>query len=92
MLNIAEKICRKVGENLRRPALHDFIRHCVTKLVCIATPNSLTDSYARFLTKAQPHLNLRTLIPKFKPYIVTLPKYTVFFALVGSLRYFITLL
>ena len=44
MPNNAESLCRKVGQKLRRPALHAFMLHCGTKTVRIAPPNTLTDS------------------------------------------------
>ena len=47
------------------------------KTVRIAHPNTLTDSYTRFLPKTQPYLNFLTQTPKSKPYIITLSKYTV---------------
>ena len=75
--NNAESLCRKVGEKLRRPVLDAFIKHCGTKTVRIASPNTLTDSYTRFLPNYQPYLNFITRTPKSKPYIITLPKYTV---------------
>ena len=40
----------------------------------IAPPKTLTDSYTRFLPKAQPYLNLVTRTPQSKAYITTLPK------------------
>ena len=48
-----------------------------TKLARIQSPNTLADSYTRFLPKAQPNLMFITRTPKSKPYIITLPKYTV---------------
>ena len=77
MSNNAKCICRKVGKRLRRPALHGFIIHCGTKSTWIATPNTLKNSYIRFLSKAQPHVNFMTQTPKSKPYFIKLPKYAV---------------
>ena len=77
MPNIAESLCRIVGENLRRRALRAFITHCGTKSARIEPPNILTDSYTRFLPKTQPNINFMTQTPKSKAYIITLPKYTV---------------
>ena len=62
MPNIAESICRKVGENLRRPTLHAIILTCGTKTARIAPPNTLNDLYTRLLPKAQPYLNSDTQI------------------------------
>ena len=67
---------RKVGEKLKQPALHAFIIPCGTKSGRIAPPNTLTESYTRFLPKTQVYLNLWTRAPKSKPYKITLPKYT----------------
>ena len=75
---IMQSICRKVGKKLRRPSLHAFILHCGQTLAQIASPNTLTDPYIRFLPKAQPYLIFMTRTPKSKPYFITLPKYTVF--------------
>ena len=72
MSNNAESICRKLAEQLRRPALHAFIIHGGTKSVRIAPPNTLTDPYIRFLKKTQPYLNFMTRTPKSKPFIITL--------------------
>ena len=77
MPNNAETVCRKIGEKLRRLVLHAFIIHCGTKSVRIADPNTLTNSYTRFLPKPQPYLNFVTRADKSKPYIIILPKYTV---------------
>ena len=77
MSNNDECICRKVGKRLRRPALHAFIIHCGTKSTWIAPPITLTDSYIRFLSKAQLYVNSLTQTPKSKPYFFTLPNYTV---------------
>ena len=75
--NEAESICRKLGEMLRRPALHAFIIHCGTNLAWIAPPNTLTDPYTCFLPKLWPYLTFMTPTSKSKPYIIKLPKYTV---------------
>ena len=75
--NKAESICRKMGENLRRPALHAFIKHCGTKSARMAPPNTMTDSYTRLLPKARTYLILMTRTSKSKPYFIKLPKYTV---------------
>ena len=72
-----KSVCRNVGEKLRRPILHAFIIYCVTKLVRIAPPNTLTDSYTEFLPRTQPYLNFKTRTPNSKPYIITLPKHAV---------------
>ena len=64
------------GRKLKRPVPHAFIIHCGKTSVRIAPPNTLTDSYTRFLPKTQPYLYLLTQTPKSKPYIITLPKYT----------------
>ena len=77
MPNIAECICRKVDKKLRQPALQAFIIHFRTKLTWIALPKTLTDSYNRFLSKAQAYLNYLTQTPKSEPYFIILPKYTV---------------
>ena len=74
----AESICRKAGEKLRRPAMHAFIILCGTKSVRIAPPNTMTDSYTRFLPANQPYLNFMTRTPKSKPHIRILRKYLVF--------------
>ena len=68
---------QKVGQKMRPPGLHDFIIQCGTKSAQIAPPNTLTDTYVRFLPKGQPNLNFMSRTPKSKPYIITLPKYTV---------------
>ena len=47
------------------------------KSVRVAPPNTVTNSYTRFLPEPQPYLNLMTQTPKYKPYNITLPKYTV---------------
>ena len=73
----AESICRKVGEKLRRPALHASMFHCGTYSVRIKHLFTLTDSYTHFLPKTQPDVNFMSRPPKFEPYIITLPKYTV---------------
>ena len=73
----AECMCRKVGKKLRRPALHAFIKHGGTKLARIEPPNTLTDSYIRFLSKTEPYLNLLTRTPESEPHFITLPMYTV---------------
>ena len=52
-------------------------KHCGTKSARIARPNTLTDSYTRFLLKTQPFLTFVTRTPKCFSYIPTLPKYTV---------------
>ena len=46
------------------------------KSAWIAPPNTLTDSYIRFLSTAQPYFILMTQSPKSKPYFITLPKCT----------------
>ena len=56
----AECSCRKAAKRMRRPALHAFEIHCGTKLTWIAPPNTSTDSYIRFLSKAQPYLIFTT--------------------------------
>ena len=73
MSNNAESICRKDSEKLRRSALHSFILHCGTKWARIARPNTLTDSYIRFLPEAQPYLNSMTRTPKSKLFFIALP-------------------
>ena len=88
----AECICRKVDKKLRQPALHAFILHPGTKSAWIAPPNTLTDSYIRFLTKAQPYLNLydsEGQIQNIIYYITAVYRLNTF---VSSLRYLITLL
>ena len=77
MPNNAESICGKVGKKMRRLVLHAFIVHWGTTSARIAPPNTLTDSYFRFLPKAQPYQLFLTWTPKSKIYIFTLPKYTV---------------
>ena len=77
MLNKAESICKKVGEKLRRTALHAFMIYCGTKSVRIAPPNTLTDSYTQFLPETQLCLNFTTRTSKSKPYKITLPTYTI---------------
>ena len=77
MSNNAESICRKVGEKLSRPALHALTIHCGRESVRIAPPNTLTESYTQFLQKAQWYLSFMTRTPKSKPYLLSLPKYTV---------------
>ena len=72
-----ESRCRNLGEKLRRPALHAFIIQCGTKSARIEPPNLLPDSNTQFLPKAQPYFNFMTRTSKSKPYITTLPKYTV---------------
>ena len=62
---------------LRRPTLHSFILHCGTESALIARPNTLTDSYIRFLPEAQPYFNSMTRTPKSKLFIIALPKHTV---------------
>ena len=64
------------SEKLRRPALHSFILHCGTKWARIARPNTLTDSYIRFLPEAQPYLNSINRTPQSKLFIIVLPKHT----------------
>ena len=73
----AQSICRKVGKKLRRPALHAFKIHCGTESVRIAPPNTMTESYTRFLPKIQPYVIFSTRTPKSEQYSLTLPKYTV---------------
>ena len=46
------------------------------KSVRIAPPNTMTDSYTRFLPEAQPYLNSMTRTPKSKLFIIALPKHT----------------
>ena len=65
------------GRKLRRPVLHAFIIHCGKKSVPIAPPNTLADTYTRFLPKTQPYINLLTQTLKSKPYNFTLKKYNV---------------
>ena len=74
--NNADSICKKVSKKLklRRPGLHTIILHCGTKSAKIAPPNTLMDSYDRFLPEAQPYLNSMTRTPISKPYITTLPE------------------
>ena len=72
MPNIAESICRKVGEKFRRPILQAIILHCGTKKAQIAPPNTLTDLDTQFLPEAQPYLNSMTRTSKSKLFIITL--------------------
>ena len=46
------------------------------KSVRIAPPDTLTDSYTRFLPEAQPYLNSMTRTPKSKLFIIALLKHT----------------
>ena len=102
MPNIANSTCRKVGERLRRPALHVIIIHCGTKSARIAPPSTLTDSYVWFLPKAQACLNSVTRAPKFIPCLITvvvgvcnlktLLKYSMLHYIVESYPTFFTLL
>ena len=46
-----DSICRKVGEKLRRPALHAIKIHGGTKSTEIEPSNTLTDSRTQFLSK-----------------------------------------
>ena len=73
----AESMCRRLSEKLRRPALHAFIIHFGTKSARVAPPITFTDSNARFWPRARPCPSFYTQTHKYKPYIVTLPKYTV---------------
>ena len=59
------------------PQINAFIIHFGIKLVRIAPHFTLTYSYSRFLPKAQLYFNFMTRTTKSKPYILTLPKYTV---------------
>ena len=77
MPNKPKSICMKVGEKLRRAPLHAFILHCGTKSARTEPPNTLTNSYTQFLPKTQPYLKFLTRTSKSKPFIITLPKYTV---------------
>ena len=77
MSNEADRICRKVGEKLRRPTLHAVILHCGTKSARTAPPNTLTVSYTQLLPTPQPYLNFVTRTSKSKTSNNTLPKYTV---------------
>ena len=76
MPNNTETIWKKVGEMLRRPALHAIILHCGTTSTRVAPPDTLTDSFTRFLEEAQPYLNSMTRTPKSKLFVIALPKYT----------------
>ena len=49
MPNSTDSLCRKAGENLRRPALHAIKEHSGTKSTRIAPSNTLTDSHTQFL-------------------------------------------
>ena len=80
-----------MGEQLRPPALHAFMIPCGTKPAQIAPPNTLTDAYIRFLSKAQPYLSFVTRTPKSKPFFYITDVYRLN-TLVGSLRFLITLL
>ena len=92
MSNIAESICRKVRYKLRRSALHDFIIHCGTNSVRIASPRTMTESYTQCLPKALPYLmfyDRDTQIQTIYSYITKVNRLN---TLVGSLRNLITLL
>ena len=80
MPNNADSICRKVCKKLklRRPCVNAIILLCWRKSAMMALPNTLTDSYTRFLPEAQLYLNSITRTPKSKPYITTLPKKNLF--------------
>ena len=79
MPNNAERICRKLGEKLMRPAIHAVMIHWRTNSVRVASPSTLNDTYTQFLWKTQPYLNFVTRTPKSKPYNITLPKFMVLF-------------
>ena len=64
----------KWAKKMRRPALHDFIKHCGTKSTRTAPPNTLTDWYTRFLQKPT-HFSILWL-GQPNPNDI-LPKYTV---------------
>ena len=61
---------------LGQPALPAIIVHCGTKSARNALPNTLTDSYARFMPKTEPYLNSMNRTPKSISYIITLLKHT----------------
>ena len=92
MAKNAESMCRTVCEKLKRLDLHAFIIPSATKWARIAPPNSLKDSYTRFLPKTQQYLISRTQTPKCKQYILHYRSITCLNTLVGSVRYLITLL
>ena len=83
MPDIVETKCTKVGEKLRRPALHEILLLCARKSDWMAPPDALTDSYTRFLPKAQPYLKSKTRTSKSTPYIIELPKYTLSYYIGG---------
>ena len=51
MPNNTDNISRKVGEKLRRPALHALKDNSGVKSTRIAPPNTLKDPYTEFLPK-----------------------------------------
>ena len=59
------------------PKVEAFKIHCGQQSGWIAPPKTLTNSYTRFLLQTQPYFNSLTRTPKYKLYIITLPKYTV---------------
>ena len=85
----ANSTCRKTREKLSRLTPHTIIIHCGTKSDRIARPNTLTDSYTRFLPKTQSYTISMTRTPKSIPNKITLPKYTCLNLLVDSVRYLI---
>ena len=76
MSNNAENVCREDSEKVVRPALHSFKLHCALKSARIARPNTLKDSYIRFLPEAQPYLNSMIRTPKSKLFVFALPQHT----------------
>ena len=66
MPNNSDSVCRKVGEKLERAAPHAIILHCGTNWAQTAPPNTLTDSYNRFLPETRTYLNSMTRTPKVK--------------------------
>ena len=94
MPKTADSVCGKVYEKLklRRPALRAIILHCGTQLARIAPPNTVTDSYTRFLQEAQP-ISIQSLgHPHPNHMFLHYRNITCLNTLVGSVRYLITLL
>ena len=88
----AESKCRKVGKNLIRPALHAVIIHCGKKSARMAPPNTLTDTYIRFLPKTQPYINFFDSDAQIQTMFYYITEVDRLNTLVGSLFYFIILL
>ena len=89
MPNNAESICRKLGEKLRQPTLHVFIRHCGTESARSAPLITLTDSHTHTLSFCGKP-NFISILRRGRPnanHILLLYRKYRLNALVGSVRY-----